>query len=386
MSTSTVPSNTLPILAPIKPRILSSASTISDSVLSCIGGTPLVRLDRFASAHGLKCNLLGKLEYFNAGGSVKDRIALRMIIEAEAEGKLIPGHSVIIEPTSGNTGIGLALGAAVKGYKCIIVLPEKMSREKINTMKALGATIVRTPTEAASDSPESHISVAARLEKSIPGGIILDQYTNRFNPLAHYDTTAVEIIEAISNTPTLEGRQSSGKVDLLIAGAGTGGTLAGVSRKLKDHYGSESVHTIGVDPVGSILARPESLNVGGIATYKTEGTGYDFIPDTLNYEVIDQWMKTKDEEAFSSVRELIRVEGILCGGSSGQTVAAALRYLSPGGEGWESYGKVENKNVVLIFADSIRNYITKDWLIEGTDASETTEADLVANLASSDST
>ncbi|KAG0149380.1 hypothetical protein CROQUDRAFT_59361 [Cronartium quercuum f. sp. fusiforme G11] len=383
MSSSELPSNvnqttTLALL----PSILPSTLSIKDSVLSCIGGTPLVRLDRLASAHGIRCNLLGKLEYFNAGGSVKDRIASRMVIEAEAEGRLVPGKSVIIEPTSGNTGIGLALIAAVKGYRCIIVLPEKMSREKINTMKALGAEIVRTPTEAAFDSPESHLSVAARLEKAIPGGIILDQYKNRYNPQAHYDATAIEIIEAIANTPQTEGRRSSGKVDLLIAGAGTGGTLTGVSGRLKAHQGVSGVHTIGVDPVGSILARPESLNVGGVSSYRTEGTGYDFVPDALDYSLVDEWMKTTDNEAFGAVRELIKREGALCGGSSGQAVAAAIRYLSPGGRGWESYGRAEEKNVVLIFADSIRNYVTKDWLVEGTETAETTEAAILAGIVS----
>ncbi|PLW58007.1 hypothetical protein PCANC_00642 [Puccinia coronata f. sp. avenae] len=375
---------------PIMPRIDNSLLNISDSVLSCIGATPLVRLDRLAKKYNLKCNLLAKLEYYNAGGSVKDRIALRMVVEAEREGILIPGKSVIIEPTSGNTGIGLALAAAVKNYRCIIVMPQKMSREKINMMKALGTEIVRTPTEAAYDSPESHLSVAARLEKAIPGAVILNQYGNRFNPQTHFDTTGLEIIQAIQNTPSSEARPSSGKVDLFIAGAGTGGTISGVSRRLKTHYGAERVKSIAVDPVGSILAKPESLNEGGVQTYHTEGTGYDFEPEVLDYSVIDQWVKVSDSDSFQTLRELIKLEGALCGGSSGQALSAALNYLKPadnqndgsaqGSEGWETYGKHSHVNVVVLCADSIRNYITKDWLVEGTEDSETTEAALLSQV------
>ncbi|OAV92576.1 hypothetical protein, variant [Puccinia triticina 1-1 BBBD Race 1] len=371
---------------PIMPRIDNSVLSISDSVLSCIGATPLIRLDRLAKKYNLKCNLLAKLEYYNAGGSVKDRIALRMVVEAEREGILTPGKSVIIEPTSGNTGIGLALAAAVKNYRCIIVMPQKMSREKINMMKALGTEIVRTPTEAAFDSYESHLSVAARLEKAIPGGVILNQYGNRFNPQTHYDTTGLEIIQAIQNTPSTKSRPSSGIVDLFIAGAGTGGTISGVSRRLKKHYGAERVKSIAVDPVGSILAKPESLNEAGVQNYQTEGTGYDFEPEVLDYSVIDQWIKVSDPEAFQTLREMIKLEGTLCGGSSGQAVYGALNYLKPAnqddgsspGEGWEKYGKNSDVNVVVLCADSIRNYITKDWLIEGTEDSETTEAALVS--------
>ncbi|KAH9442556.1 hypothetical protein Pst134EA_031917 [Puccinia striiformis f. sp. tritici] len=267
-----------------------------------------------------------------------------MIVEAEREGLLIPGKSVIIEPTSGNTGIGLALAAAVKSYRCIIVMPEKMSREKINMMKALGTEIVRTPTEAAFDSPDSHLSVAARLEKAIPGAIILNQYRNRFNPQSHFDTTGLEIIQAIENTPSTETRPSSGIT----------------------HYGAERVKSIAVDPVGSILAKPESLNSPGIQNYLTEGTGYDFEPQVLDYSVIDQWIKVTDPQSFQTLRELIKLEGTLCGGSSGQAIYAALNYLKKPALSSGSSN------------DSIRNYITKDWLIEGTEDSETTEAALLA--------
>ncbi|POW02845.1 hypothetical protein PSTT_11504, partial [Puccinia striiformis] len=397
---------------PVKPRIDNSVLTISDSVLSCIGATPLVRLDRLAKKYGLKCNLLAKLEYYNAGGSVKDRIALRMIVEAEREGLLIPGKSVIIEPTSGNTGIGLALAAAMYNSHA-----RKDEQREDQYDESLGTEIVRTPTEAAFDSPDSHLSVAARLEKAIPGAIILNQYridsveilityikvliyiSRLFpkDPQSHFDTTGLEIIQAIENTPSTGTRPSSGIVDLFIAGAGTGGTISGVSRRLKTHYGAERVKSIAVDPVGSILAKPESLNSPGIQNYLTEGTGYDFEPQVLDYSVIDQWIKVTDPQSFQTLRELIKLEGTLCGGSSGQAIYAALNYLKKpalssdsgngdgngngnldAGQGWEKYGQNPRVNVVVLCADSIRNYITKDWLIEGTEDSETTEAALLA--------
>ncbi|OAD02399.1 hypothetical protein MUCCIDRAFT_156518, partial [Mucor lusitanicus CBS 277.49] len=199
------------------------APKISDTILDNIGRTPLVRVSKIAKAEGLKCELLAKCEYFNAGGSVKDRIAARMIDEAEKAGTITPGVSTIIEPTSGNTGIGLALAAAVKGYRVIITLPEKMSQEKVDVLKALGAEIIRTPTEAAWDAPESHIGVARKLRDEIPNAVILDQYGNPYNPVAHYDTTAEEILE-----------QCDGKIDMLVAGAGTGGTISGIAQKLKE--------------------------------------------------------------------------------------------------------------------------------------------------------
>jgi cystathionine beta-synthase len=192
------------------------------NILHHIGNTPLVRINSIAKAAGLKCELLAKCEFFNAGGSVKDRIGYRMVEDAEKSGRLKKGD-VLIEPTSGNTGIGLALAAAVKGYRCIIVMPEKMSQEKVDVLRGLGAEIVRTPTEAAFDSPESHIGVANRLNKEIPNSHILDQYSNPSNPLAHYDGTAEEILDACD-----------GKVDMVVATAGTGGTIAGIARKIKE--------------------------------------------------------------------------------------------------------------------------------------------------------
>ncbi|GAA5944105.1 hypothetical protein JCM3775_003902 [Rhodotorula graminis] len=335
---------------------------IHDSALSLIGHTPLVRLDRIAREEGLECNLLAKVEGFSAGGSVKDRIALRMVEEAEKDGRLIPGYSVLVEPTSGNTGIGLALVAAVKGYRCIITMPEKMSKEKSNTLKALGAEIYRTPTEAAWDSPESHISLAKRIVESTPGAVMLDQYNNPANPDAHYHHTAVELLQAVSSVPATPNRPSSGTVDVIVAGAGTGGTLSGLSKRLRE--ANPNLISLGVDPVGSILARPESLNVlkdGESAIYKVEGTGYDFVPAVLSHDAVTHWIKSADPLSFATCKRLIRTEGLLVGGSSGASVGAALEWLKSD-EGWNKVGGVKGMNVVVVLPDSLRNYITSTWL------------------------
>ena len=261
----------------------------------------MVRLTRLSRAEGVQCELLAKCEFFNAGGSVKDRIGKRMIEDAEASGRIKPGDT-LIEPTSGNTGIGLALTAAIKGYKMIITLPQKMSQEKVDVLSALGADIIRTPTEAAWDAPESHIGVAKKMQSELPNSHILDQYKNPSNPLAHYETTAEEIWD-----------QCDGRVDCVVISAGTGGTITGVSRRLKEL--NPKILIVGVDPHGSILAQPESLNSEGVGTYKVEGIGYDFIPEVLDRSVVDHWVKTKDPESFKMARRLIREEGLLCGGS-----------------------------------------------------------------------
>uniref|UniRef100_U3IQ37 Cystathionine beta-synthase n=1 Tax=Anas platyrhynchos platyrhynchos TaxID=8840 RepID=U3IQ37_ANAPP len=324
---------------------LPEPPNILPNILNKVGNTPLVRINKIGKHFGLKCELLAKCEYFNAGGSVKDRISLRMVEDAEKAGILKPGDT-IIEPTSGNTGIGLALAAAVKGYRCIIVMPEKMSMEKVDVLRALGAEIVRTPTTARFDSPESHVGVAWRLKNEIPNAHILDQYRNASNPLTHYDTTAEEILQ-----------QCEGKIDMLVATAGTGGTITGISRKLKEKCPGCKI--IGVDPEGSILAQPEELNRTDKTMYEVEGIGYDFVPTVLDRSTVDQWYKTNDEESFALARMLIREEGLLCGGSSGSAMSAAVKAAKELKEG---------QRCVVILPDSIRNYMSKflsdKWMIQ----------------------
>lgn len=325
-------------------RPLKPAPPILDSILQHIGNTPLVRINKITKEEGVKCQLLAKCEFFNAGGSIKDRIGYRMIVDAEEQGRIKPGDT-LIEPTSGNTGIGLALAAALKGYKMIITLPEKMSQEKVNVLKALGAQIIRTPTEAAFDSPESHIGVAKRLNKEIPNSHILDQYANPSNPLAHYDGTAEEILA-----------QTGGKIDVIVMGAGTGGTVTGVAKKIKEKL--PHVKIVGVDPMGSILAVPNTLNTS-TASYKVEGIGYDFIPEVLERTLVDEWVKTEDKEAFVMARRLIRQEGLLCGGSSGTAMVAAIKVAKQ---------LDENQTCVVLLPDSVRNYMSKflndDWMVD----------------------
>jgi cystathionine beta-synthase len=317
---------------------------VLNTILEAIGDTPLVRLNKVVENTGVKCRVLAKCEFFNAGGSVKDRIGLRMIQDAEESGRIKPGDT-LIEPTSGNTGIGLALTAAVKGYNMVITLPEKMSQEKVSVLKGLGAEIVRTPTEAAWDSPDSHIGVACRLEKELENAHILDQYVNPSNPLAHYDGTAEEILEACD-----------GHVDMVVVGAGTGGTLTGIGRKIKERC--PDCQVIGVDPRGSILAEPDSLNDEcRLQSYQVEGTGYDFIPTVLDRSIADRWIKTTDRDSLIMARRLIREEGLLCGGSSGANVWAALQAASE---------LREDQTCVVILPDSVRNYLSKflsdDWM------------------------
>uniref|UniRef100_A0A0G4HSF2 Cystathionine beta-synthase n=1 Tax=Chromera velia CCMP2878 TaxID=1169474 RepID=A0A0G4HSF2_9ALVE len=329
---------------PLKPQ-----PKILDSILDAIGRTPMVRCSRLAERHGLECELLAKCEFMSAGGSVKDRIGLRMVLEAEMAGKLKKGDT-LIEPTSGNTGVGLSLAAAIKGYKMLITLPEKMSGEKVNMMKALGADILRTPTEAAWNAPESHIGLALKLNKVIPNSHILDQYKNPANPMAHYEWTAEEILEACE-----------GQLDMVVLTAGTGGTLTGISRKIKEKCPKCIV--VAVDPKGSILAEPPELNEDGKnRPYQVEGIGYDFIPTVLDRSLVDKWMKSADRESFLTARDLIRYEGLLCGGSSGAAMWGALTAIK------EMNMNVKGKRVVVLLPDSSRNYMSKfvadDWMID----------------------
>jgi cystathionine beta-synthase len=304
---------------------------IHDNISSCVGKTPVVRMQHVA--RDVPPEVLGKCEFLNPGGSVKDRIGVHMLEEAEKRGEIRPGDT-LIEATSGNTGIGLALAAAVKGYRLIITMPEKMSREKQVVLEALGAEIHRTPTEAAFDSPDSHIGVAKSLARLIPRSRILDQYGNMDNPGIHYDATAAEIIEACD-----------GKLDAFVATTGTGGTMSGVAKRLKEEI--PNCRIIGVDPVGSIIAGLPDDQVG---SYKVEGIGYDFIPDVMWRDLVDEWIKTEDGPSFRMARRLIRREGLLVGGSSGSAMWATIQYakkMQPG------------QRVLTILPDGVRNYMTK---------------------------
>ncbi|MEW6074177.1 MAG: cystathionine beta-synthase [Planctomycetota bacterium] len=325
-----------------------------ESILEAIGETPMVRIRRIGADTG--CEILAKCEFLNAGGSVKDRIGRRMVEEAQRSGRIRPGDT-LIEPTSGNTGIGMAIAAAVYGYRMVITMPEKMSREKQITLEALGAEIIRTPTEAAWDSPESHIGVARQLREILPRAHILDQYANPDNPLSHYHGTGAEIVA-----------QTGGELDYIVLTAGTGGTITGVARKIREEIPGAKV--IGVDPVGSILAGP-----GPIASYKVEGIGYDFIPAVLDRDLVDEWIKTEDRESFLMARRLIRQEGLLVGGSSGSAMWATVQLARRVGPG---------QRIVTLLPDSVRNYMTKflddQWMRENGFSLRRWESDTVGSL------
>src|SRR5215813_2723451 len=277
---------------------------MQETILQSIGKTPLVRLRRLTE--GLKASVYVKVESMNPGGSVKDRVGLAMIAEAERRGWLRPGGT-IIEATAGNTGVGLAMAAAVKGYRCIFVLPDKMSSEKILLLKAYGAEVVITPTSVPPDSPESYNGVAERLAREIPGAWRPNQFANLANPEIHYRTTGREIWE-----------QSEGRVTVFVAGAGTGGTISGVGRYLKEQ--NPDVRIVGADPEGSVLSGDKPR------PWKVEGIGEDFVPKAFNSQLVDEWIRVGDAEAFHMARAMARREGILAGGSSGTSVAAALRF------------------------------------------------------------
>jgi len=300
-----------------------------NTILDAIGNTPLVKFNHIAK--DLACEMYGKCEFLNPGGSVKDRIGYSMIDAAEKSGKIKPGDT-LIEATSGNTGIGLALAAAVKGYKIIITMPEKMSHEKQVVLEALGAKIYRTPTTAAWNDPDSHIEVAKKLQKEIPNSYILDQYSNPANVDIHYHATAQEILD-----------DAGDNLAMVVMSVGTGGTITGVAKKIKET--NPKIQIIGVDPYGSILG-------GGteIKPYLVEGIGYDFFPKVLDNTLIDEYIKTHDKESFLTARRLIREEGLLVGGSSGATTWAALQAAKRLKKG---------EKCIVVLADGIRNYLTK---------------------------
>jgi len=308
-----------------------------NNVLEAIGKTPLIRLNKITK--DIKSEIYVKLEYLNPGGSVKDRIGLAMIEAAEKEGLLMPGGT-IIEATAGNTGVGLALVAAIKGYRIIFVMPDKMSEDKISLLKAYGAEVVIVPTAVSPDSPESYNGVADRLAKEIPGAYRPNQFDNPNNPLAHYLTTGPEIFE-----------DSAGKVDVFVAGMGTGGTISGVAKYLKEK--NKNIIIVGADPEGSILSGDSPKS------YKVEGIGEDFIPKAFNRQLVDEMVRVSDKESFNTARRLAREEGLLVGGSSGTAVAAALKFAQR---------LKEAKYMVVLLPDTGRNYLTKifsdSWMQE----------------------
>jgi cystathionine beta-synthase len=298
------------------------------NVLETIGRTPLIRLNR--TVDHLAPAIFAKVESFNPGGSAKDRVALRMIDEAERAGHLKPGGTVI-EATAGNTGLGLALVSAVRGYRCIFVLPDKMSADKVRLLRAYGAEVVITPTSVAPDSPESYNGVASRLAREIKGSWRAGQFTNLANPQSHYESTGPEIWE-----------QTEGRVSVFVAAAGTGGTLSGTGRYLKER--NSSIRVIGADIEGSILSG------GTPKPWKVEGIGEDFVPSTLNAHVIDEWIRVTAAESFFTARQVAREEGILLGGSSGTALTAAFKYAMR--------CSVEDE-VVVLCPDTGRNYLSK---------------------------
>ena len=303
---------------------------VADSILDLVGGTPLVRLRRIAAAEGLQCDLLAKLEFVNPGGSVKDRVAVAMIDAAEASGALQPGGT-IVEPTSGNTGAGLAIVAAQRGYKCIFVMSDKMSDEKVALLRSYGAEVVVCPTAVPPEDPRSYYSTAERLVRETPGAFRPDQYSNPANPRAHELTTGPEIW-----------RQTDSKVTHFVAGIGTGGTITGVARYLKSQ--NPAVRIVGADPSGSVYS-------GGTGRpYLVEGVGEDFWPTTFDPAIVDRVVEVSDADSFLTARRVTRDEGLLIGGSCGTAVHAALavaRELGP------------DDVVVVLLPDSGRSYLSK---------------------------
>ena len=308
---------------------MAAAADIKDSILDTVGDTPLVRLSRIAAS--LSPQVVAKVEYFNPGGSIKDRVAMKMVEAAEADGRLKPGGT-IVEPTSGNTGTGLAIAARIKGYRVIAVMPDKMSKEKIDLLRAYGAEVVVTPTDVDPDSPQAYYRVADRLTQEIPGAFQPNQYANPANPQTHYETTGPELW-----------RQSGGAITHLVVGVGTGGTITGTGRYLKEQ--NPAIQVIGADPVGSIYSNRE------VHPYLVEGVGEDFWPQTYDPSVVDRYVTVSDRDSFLTTRRLAETEGLLVGGSCGLAVHAALEVAA----GIDDPSAM----VAVVLPDGGRGYLSK---------------------------
>ena len=320
---------------------------IFDSIIDAIGNTPIVRLNKVAS--GTKANVFAKLEFTNPGGSIKDRIGWYMIEDAEKRGTLKPGGT-IIEGTSGNTGVGLAIAAAIKGYQCIFIIPDKMSEEKIKNLRAFGARVIVTPTAVEPDDPRSYYSVSKRMAKETPNSLYIDQYNNLSNRQYHYEYTGPEILQQMPD------------IDVFVAGIGTGGTITGTGKYLKEN--KPGVEILAVDPIGSIVY--DTFKYGAPKSpaemYLIEGIGEDFIPGNYDFEQIDDMVQVEDKESFLMTRQLLTSEGIYSGISSGSAFVGTMRWLEQQGE------RMDGKNVLIIFPDSGNRYVSKvyddDWMRE----------------------
>lgn len=339
-----------------------STLDLKENVLQAIGNTPLVRFH--SVSRGLRPIVAAKAEFMNPGGSVKDRIGIAMIEDAERRGLLRPGGT-IVEATSGNTGVGLAIAAALKGYKTIFVMPDKMSDEKIRQLRAFGARVVITPTAVEPDDPRSYYSVSRRLADETPNAILAGQYWNPSNPEAHYRSTGPEIW-----------RQTAGRITTFMAGMGTGGTISGIGRYLKEQ--NPNIKVVGIDPIGSLYTHYfQTGELGPAHGYKVEGVGEDFLPSTMDFGVVDDVVQVNDKESFLMTRRLVREEGMFCGGSSGLAVAGALKWLRTSG------GELDEDDlVVVLLPDSGSRYLSKvfddAWMRENGFLEQATVADMLA--------
>ncbi len=334
---------------------------VFDSILDCIGDTPMVRLNRVTE--GLRCTVYAKIEFFNPAGSIKDRVARQIIDDAEAAGEISPGGTVV-EGTSGNTGAGLAMMAAVRGYKSTFVMPDKQSEEKRAALRAWGSRVVITPTNVEADDPRSYYEVSRRLVEEDPSSFYANQYHNPSNPEAHYRSTGPEIYN-----------QLDGKIDVLFGGLGTGGTITGIGKYLKEQ--NPNIQIVGIDPVGSLYY--DYFHSGQPTqpyTYLVEGIGEDFLPTTMDFENVDDVVRVNDRECFLMTRRLVREEGIFCGASCGAAVAGALKYLRKHDR--------EDLRAVIILPDSGRNYLSKvfndKWMEENGFLSQDNNLGMVADL------